>query len=281
MSENLHAVILAGGRGKRMGSLCNEIPKPFLPFAGSHRVIDFCLSNCLHSRIARIVVMVDYQRKCVTEYLQSWQASTCYPSDMVVLPPQKGSYSGTANAVFQNLQTLSRHNGPVLIMAADHIYKMDYRKMLAFHENTNADLTIAVIPVPWENASQFGILTADKTGHITAFAEKPVMPQSNLASMGIYIFKRSKLFQRLFEDAVSLDSAHDFGRSIIQSMVGRDRVFAYQFSGYWRDIGTVKGYYAANMEVLDNAASLCLEDDWPVFTSTVNAPSLLVYAAKK
>ncbi|MBI2860132.1 MAG: NTP transferase domain-containing protein [Chloroflexi bacterium] len=263
--EKVPAMILAGGRGKRMGVLCQERPKPALPFAGRFRVIDFSLSNCIHSGLGPVSVLVDYQRSSMVNYLQRWSLANGGDGGFKVLEPGDGCYLGTADAVYQNLAWLQAVDaGEVIIAAADHVYKMDYRKMLEFHRRSGADATVAVISVPIEQAHRFGIVNAGADGRITGFQEKPFLPRSNLVSMGIYIFDRRVLAQRLVEDAAQPDSPHDFGHAIIPAMVGRDRLFAYQFDGYWRDVGNAEAYYTAQMDLLSPQPAFSMNGSWSV-----------------
>lgn len=261
------ALILAGGRGKRMDILCHTRPKPALPFAGRFRVIDFSLSNCIHSRISNIAVLTDYQRSYMADYIRRWHRSNAGSTSCRVLEPRAGSYLGTADAVYQNLDYLSNHNADtVLVLAGDHVYKFDYRKMLDFHRETDADVTVGVIPVPLEETHRFGTVTLDASGRITGFQEKSPISRSNLASMGIYVFNSRVLAKRLIEDANDPTSRHDFGHSLLPDMVKRDRVFAYRFEGYWQDIGTVEAYYEANMELTKEQPCFNLNSVAPVMT---------------
>jgi glucose-1-phosphate adenylyltransferase len=246
--KNTVAMILAGGRGKRMDILCHGRSKPVLPYAGMWRVIDFSLSNCLHSGISNIAALIDYQRQCTAEYLQEWSTSNTGGSSLHILEPKLDSYKGTSDAVYQNLDYL-RDSDPeaVLVLAGDHIYKMDFRKMLDFHQQKKADVTVGVIRVPIQQANRFGITTLDADSRITDFVEKPHHPTSNLASMGIYIFKPEVLIEHLIEDNAQPASLHDFGYALIPQMVMWNKVFAYEFNGYWRDIGTIDSYHEANM----------------------------------
>ncbi len=261
------AIILAGGRGKRMELLCHLRPKPALPFAGKLRVIDFSLSNCRHSQIEDVAVLVDYQRNYMVDYLREWAISNLQSTDFTVLPPAAGSYTGTAGAVCRNLGYLrSRPGDRVLILAGDHIYRMDYRKMLAFHESVNAEVTVGVARVPIEEAHRFGTACVDGQGKIRGFVEKPLNPTSTLASMGIYVFDKDILIERLVEDDSIPGSLHDFGYSVLPRMVEHNRVFAYEFTGYWQDIGTVEAYYRANMELLVASPRFSLDSSWPVLS---------------
>lgn len=264
---NISAVVLAGGKGSRMDILCQTRAKPVLPFAGAYRVIDFSLSNCVNSGISDISILVDHQRQCVSGYLENSSFTTKFQRPLRILEPVAGSYSGTANAVFQNLGHIeSVGSDAVLVLAGDHVYRMDYRKMLAFHEQSGADVTIGVVPVPPGEASRFGIVKADSQGRILEFVEKPLVPQGNLASMGIYIFNRSVLALTLTEDSTRESSVHDFGRSIIPGMLNRFNVFAYQFTGYWQDIGTIDSYYHANLDLNRESAGLFLNGNWPIIS---------------
>jgi glucose-1-phosphate adenylyltransferase len=266
------AVIMAGGRGKRMDVLCHIRPKPALPFAGRFNVIDFTLSNCIYSGINDIAILTDYQRSYMARYLREWGLSNAV-RPFHTLEPKTGSYEGTADAVFQNLPYLNKLNAQnVLILAGDHVYKMDYREMIAFHEQTKAAVTVGVIRVPIEEAHRFGTVTLGDSGEILEFVEKSKNSLSNLASMGIYIFNRDILAQRLAEDAVRPDSPHDFGYAILPGMVGRNTVNAYEFTGYWQDIGTPQAYYAANMELVCAQPRFSLDGTQPVLTQCLNLP---------
>ncbi len=244
-------IILAGGRGRRMDILCYLRPKPALPFAGRLHVIDFVLTNCIRSQVKDIGILVDYQRSYMADYLGKWSAANATGCRISVFQPKAGSYAGTADAVYQNLACLQGQTGDkVLILAGDHVYKMDYRSLLAFHEKVQADVTVGVIRVPIEAARRFGTVAIDAGNRIKEFVEKSSSPLGSLASMGIYVFNKDVLIHRLVEDAALKDSPHDFGYAILPGMVKRDRVFAYEFNGYWQDIGTVESYYQANMELL-------------------------------
>jgi glucose-1-phosphate adenylyltransferase len=264
--SNIAAMILAGGRGKRMGMLCYDRPKPILPFAGRFRVIDFTLSNCIHSQIKNIAVLADYQRTNMMNYLRGWGN---YNSSISLhfLEPKDGSYKGTADAVYQNLDFLKKHGSEItLILAGDHIYKMDYRKLIDFHIKTGADATIGVTPIPIEKAHQFGIAQVCDDGRLVKFVEKPNYPESNLVSMGIYVFNTDVLIKRLAADAVEQDSPHDFGYAIMPQMVQMDRLYAYKYGDFWQDIGTIEAYYATNMMLLALKSPFSLNGEWPIFT---------------
>jgi glucose-1-phosphate adenylyltransferase len=266
---NTAAIILAGGPGKRMDIFCHQRPKPTLPFAGNYRVVDFTLSNCLNSQLENIAVLVDYQRSSMTEYLNKWSAANNRLDILSVLQPRNGSYRGTADAVYQNLNYIQKINSSrVLILAGDHIYKMDYRKMLAFHDSVKADVTVGTVRVPMKQANRFGTLTIDSGGRINEFVEKSSSPQSNLASMGIYIFNTNTLTRCLTEDSRIQESPHDFGYAIFPKIIKHSRVFAYEFKDYWQDIGTVEAYYEANMEILKPQSSFNLVQNWPIYTNS-------------
>jgi len=269
------AVILAGGQGKRMGILCQYRPKPALPFAGRFRVIDFSLSNCIHSGIDNIAVLIDFWCQIIADYLDggvSWLPID--PEKLHILEPKTDSYKGTADAVYQNREYLRRSEADrILILAGDHVYKMDYRKMLAFHEQVAADVTVGVVSVPIEQAHRFGMVNVSAEGRIIDFAEKPRIPATNLASMGIYIFNREVLLERLAEDAAQPSSPHDFGYAVIPKVVASDNVFAYEFNSYWQDIGTPGAYYEANMELTHEMPSFSLDGKWHVFTKDNSLPS--------
>jgi glucose-1-phosphate adenylyltransferase len=273
MVKNEVALILAGGRGKRMDILCYQRPKPVLPFAGKFRVIDFTTSNCIHSQISDIAVLVDYQRGDMTEYLSEWHALNGSAVGLSILPPKFDSYAGTADAVYQNLDYLDKQDSDTaLILAGDHIYKMDYSKMMNFHHKVEADVTVGVARVPVEEASRLGTVTIDSASRINEFKEKSSASQSNLASMGIYIFNKGLLAKRLEEDAREPGSLHDFGYNILPRIVKTDRVFAYEFKGYWHDIGTVEAYYEANMGLLVPRPRFTLDSDWPILHETSMLP---------
>jgi len=259
------AVILAGGRGRRMDVLCQRTAKPVLPFAGTTRVIDFTLSNCIHSMIEDIAILTDYNREILARYLNKWTSSSEKSEKLHILEPGNSSYFGTADAVYQNIDFLEKHAADlVLVLAGDHVYKMDYRKMVAYHRQTGADATVAVIPVPIEHAHRFGILSIEDNNRIIDFKEKPELPRSNLASMGIYVFNKRVLIDRLIEDAALSNSPHDFGHAIIPEMVRRDKITGYRFNGYWRDIGTPQSYFESNMEQLPRTSAFSLDGNWPI-----------------
>jgi glucose-1-phosphate adenylyltransferase len=222
-----------------------------------------------------MTVMVDYQRDHMADYLGQWGAANAGLTNIFVLQPEAGSYAGTADAVYQNLSYLNAQSGDkLLVLAGDHIYRMDYRDMIAFHEKVNADATVGVIRVPIEEAHRFGTVVTDAQGRIQEFVEKSSSPSSNLASMGIYVFNKDVISKRLVEDAGKSDSPHDFGYAILPEMVKRDRVFTYEFNGYWQDIGTVEAYYQANMELLVSRPRFSLDSNWPILGENSAPPAL-------
>ena len=272
--NRLAATILAGGKGTRMDIFCQVRPKPALSFAGKYRFIDFNLSNCIHSQVRDIALLVDYKREQLTDYIQQWQNENTSKSNVKMLAPENdGTYTGTANAMYQNLDYLREIAADrILIMPSDHVYKMDYRKMLAFHEKAKADVTVGVVPVPIEEAHRFGTMTLRDDGYVVEYIEKPDVPRSNMVSMGIYIFNKDILIQRLLEDAAEADSLHDFGYSVIPGMVGNDNVYAYKYEGFWRDVGTIDTYYATSLEMASNNPPFTLGGNWPILTCSSNSP---------
>jgi glucose-1-phosphate adenylyltransferase len=268
------AIILAGGQSTRMDVLCYVRPKPVLPFAGIYRVIDFSLSNCIHSHIKHIAVLTDYQRSLMMDYIRSWSLANTSQGSIQIFEPRGSNYLGTADAIYQNLDHLLKSDADiVLVLAADHVYKMDYREMLCLHKKTKADATVGVVPVAIDDAHRFGIVTIDSESRIVDFIEKPSVPQSNLASMGIYAFNKRVLIERLIKDGAQNESLHDFGNSIIPAMVRQGNVFAYRFNGYWRDIGTIEAFYEANMELIRQKPLLGFNGTWPIFTTENNNQS--------
>ena len=276
------AMLLAGGQGSRLYALTKKLAKPAVPFGGKYRIIDFPLSNCVNSGIDTVGILTQYQPLLLNEYIgngQPWDLDRLY-GGVHVLPPYQtatGSdwYKGTANAIYQNINFIERYDPEyVLILSGDHIYKMDYGKMLEFHKDSNADCTIAVLEVPWEEASRFGIMTADENNVITKFEEKPKEPKSNLASMGIYIFTWEKLRKYLTEDEADKTSSNDFGKNIIPNMLAdQQRMVAYPFEGYWKDVGTIDSLWDANMDMLSTETSIDLYDqEWPIYARTPTKP---------
>ena len=250
------AMLLAGGQGSRLGALTSNVAKPAVSFGGKFRIIDFALSNCANSGINTVGVLTQYRPYLLHSYIGTGEAWNLDErgGGVAILPPfatQTGGawYEGTADAVTQNLGYIETNDPEyVLILSGDQLYRMDYADMLATHKKNNADLTIAVMPVPWEEASRFGILTADPDGRITKFTEKPEKPDSNLASMGIYIFNADLLVETLKEDANDQNSAHDFGGNIIPKLLDDGkRLFTYKFEGFWRDVGTISSYHETSI----------------------------------
>lgn len=276
------AMLLAGGQGSRLYTLTKNLAKPAVPFGGKYRIIDFPLSNCVNSGIDTVGVLTQYQPLVLNEYIGSGQPWDLDRQDggVFVLPPyQKSSgsdwYTGTANAIYQNLPFIDRYDPEyVLILSGDHIYKMNYEKMLKFHKAKQADCTIAVLQVPMEEASRFGIMNAEEDGKVYEFEEKPENPKSNLASMGIYIFTWKKLRQYLEQDAATPGSANDFGKNIIPAMLASgERMYAYAFDGYWKDVGTIDSLWEANMDLLDPKVPLSLYDpDWKIYARNPALP---------
>ena len=273
--QEVVAMLLAGGQGSRLYALTRDIAKPAVPFGGKYRIIDFPLSNCVNSGIDTVGVLTQYQPLQLNEYLgngQPWDLDRIHGGVYVLPPYQKIAnsdwYTGTANAIYQNINFINRYAPEyVVILSGDHIYKMDYSKMLEFHKEKQADCTIAVMEVPWEEASRFGIMACDEDKKIYEFAEKPKEPKSNLASMGIYIFTWSKLKKYLEEDEANPESENDFGKNVIPAMLQNgERMYAYAFQGYWKDVGTIDSLWEANMDLLDPNVPLDLYDDaWKIY----------------
>ncbi len=269
------AMLLAGGQGSRLGILTSDVAKPAIPYGGKYRIIDFPLSNCTNSGIDVVGVLTQYRPLLLNAYIGSgspWDLDLAH-GGVYVLPPyvtgKSGEwYSGTANAIYQNIQFIEQFNTDyVLILSGDHIYKMDYNKMLQFHIQNEADCTIAVREVPWEEASRFGIMNTNEDNSISEFEEKPAHPKSNKASMGVYIFTWEKLRQYLVADAEDPNSANDFGKNIIPKMLGdQQRMFAYDFKGYWKDVGTIESLWEANMDLLTLPMPIDLYDTkWRIY----------------
>lgn len=273
-SKEMIAMLLAGGQGSRLGVLTSDMAKPAVAFGGKYRIIDFPLSNCINSGIDTVGVLTQYQPLVLNSHIGigiPWDLDR-NNGGVSVLPPYERSgnadwYSGTANAIYQNLNYIDNYDPDyVLILSGDHIYKMDYEAMLDFHKQTHADVTIAAIPVPMEEASRFGIVIADEKKQITEFEEKPENPRSNLASMGIYIFSWSVLREALI--TMRDQSNCDFGKHIIPYCFNEGmRIFAYEFNGYWKDVGTLQSYWEANMELVDLIPEFNLyEEFWKIYT---------------
>lgn len=281
--KNMVAMILAGGQGSRLGLMTKQMAKPAVPFGGKYRIIDFALSNCCNSGIDTVGILTQYKPQVLNAHIgigTPWDFDRVH-GGVATLPPYMTEvggdwYKGTANAIYQNMDFMEKYNPAyVLILSGDHIYKMDYRKMLKYHIDTKADATIAVIDVPLSEASRFGIMNTNKDGVIESFEEKPAQPKSTLASMGIYIFTYEKLKKYLIADAEDKNSDNDFGKNIIPSMLANgEKMVAYSFAGYWKDVGTVESYWEAHMDLLsaDNDVKL-FETDWKIYTSTEARPS--------
>ena len=276
-------MLLAGGQGSRLKALTSKVAKPAVPFGGKYRIIDFPLSNCVNSGIDTVGVLTQYKPLELNAYLGNGQSWDLDRSDggVHVLPPYLGEgeqgswYKGTANAIFQNLDFTESYDPEyVLILSGDHIYKMDYSKMLDLHKKAGAACTISVMEVPWEEAPRFGILNVKDGDAIYEFEEKPKNPKSNLASMGIYIFTWSKLRQYLIADEKDEKSSNDFGKNIIPAMLGAGEVMmAYRFQGYWKDVGTIDSLWDANMDMLSSNSGMDLYDtEWPIFARSAVQP---------
>lgn len=279
MRNNMMAMILAGGRGSRLLELTKNVAKPAVYYGGKYRIIDFPLSNCANSGVEVVGVLTQYESVFLNSYCaqdQRWGLDT-KDSGVYVLPPREkdsgfGLYRGTADAITQNIDFIDNVDPEyVLILSGDHIYKMDYAKMLEFHQQHQADLTIAVLEVPLQEASRFGIMVTNKEDQIVEFQEKPEKPSSNLASMGIYIFNWKLLRKYLTDDEKNEKSSHDFGKDIIPTMLEeKKRIFAYHFKGYWKDVGTITSLWQANMDLLDEKNKLDLSDNsWKIYTEDV------------
>ncbi len=276
------AMLLAGGQGSRLGVLTKSIAKPAVPYGGNYRIIDFPLSNCVNSGIYTVGVLTQYQPLVLNDYLgngQPWDLDRINGGVHVLSPYEAigGAewYKGTANAIYQNINFIEKYEPEyVVILSGDHIYKMDYAKMVDFHKKNNADCTIAVLEVPWEEASRFGILATDENDKIYEFAEKPAEPKSNKASMGVYVFSWDKLKKYLTEDEADPNSSNDFGKNIIPKMLGDgQRMFAFPFKGYWKDVGTIESLWEANLDIINPNVDLDLSDkSWRIYSRNPMAP---------
>ena len=279
--RNVAAVILAGGQGERLSVLSAQRAKPAVPFAGKYRIIDFTLSNCVNSGIYRAAVLTQYRPHSLNDHIgigRPWDLDRMRGGVRMLQPylGRKGSdwYKGTADAVYQNLSALADWRADtMLILSGDHVYKMDYNTMLAFHEERKAEATVAVMQVPMEEAHRFGTLVTAHDGRVIGFEEKPPQPRSNLISMGVYVFDRDVLVRRLEEDARVPGSKRDFGRDIVPRMVQMDRVYAFAFKGYWRDVGTIQSYWESNMGLLNEPPDFDLYDtDCVIHTRSEERP---------
>lgn len=276
------AMLLAGGQGSRLGILTKNIAKPAVPYGGKYRIIDFPLSNCANSGIDTVGVLTQYQPLVLNDYIgngRSWDLDRSDGGVHILSPYQQieGTewYKGTANAIYQNINFIDRYNPEyVAVLSGDHIYKMDYAKMLAYHKKKDAACTIAMLEVPWEEASRFGLMFVNDDGSIAEFEEKPKNPRSNKASMGVYIFTWEKLRRYLIEDEAKPDSKNDFGHDVIPAMHNAgERMFAYLFDGYWKDVGTIDSLWEANLDLLNPKVNLDLSDEsWRIYSKSAIAP---------
>ncbi|MEG1004615.1 MAG: glucose-1-phosphate adenylyltransferase [Clostridium sp.] len=283
VNKEIVAMVLAGGQGSRLGVLTKNLAKPAVPFGGKYRIIDFPLSNCANSGIYTVGVLTQYKPLELNSHIgigDVWDLDR-RDGGVAILPPyqeEKGGdwYKGTANAIYQNIEYIDRYNPEyVLILSGDHIYKMDYDKMLEFHKKKNSDVTIAVIEVTMEEATRFGIMNTREDLSIYEFEEKPENPKSNKASMGVYIFNWKVLKKYLKEDELDNFSSNDFGKNIIPKMLGDNRrMVAYPFKGYWKDVGTIDSLWEANMDLLRNENELVLNDvDWKIYSRNPVRPA--------
>ena len=273
--QEVVAMLLAGGRGSRLGVLTKNLAKPAVPFGGKYRIIDFPLSNCVNSGIETVGVLTQYQPLELNEYIgsgQPWDLDSMNAGVHILQPYEQSSgsdwYKGTANAIYQNIPFIERYNPDyVVVLSGDHIYKMDYSKMIAYHKEHDAACTIAVYEVPMEEASRFGILNTNPDGSIYEFDEKPAVPKSNKASMGIYVFSWKKLRAYLEADEKDPNSSNDFGKDVLPTMLNAgERMFAYRFEGYWKDVGTIESLWEANMDLLSVPMPIDLHDKkWRIY----------------
>ena len=283
MEKEMIAMLLAGGQGSRLYALTEKLAKPAVPFGGKYRIIDFPLSNCVNSGIDTVGILTQYQPLVLNEYIgngQPWDLDRLHGGVHVLPPYQKASgsdwYKGTANAICQNISFIERYNPKyVIILSGDQICKQDYSDFLRFHKEKNAEFSVAVMEVPWEEASRFGLMVADETDRITEFQEKPKEPKSNLASMGIYIFNWDILKKYLLEDDADPNSENDFGNNIIPNLLKDGRnMYAYHFDGYWKDVGTISSLWEANMEVLDpeHSGIDLFDENWKIYSRNSALP---------
>ncbi len=281
--QRVVAMILAGGQGSRLGVLTESVAKPAVPFGSRYRIIDFPLSNCTNSGIEAVGVLTQYQPLELNAYIgngHSWDLDR-NNGGAFILPPYQSSgrsdwYKGTANAIYQNMPFIEQYRPEyVLILSGDHIYKMNYGKMVDFHEENNADATIAVLEVPWEETHRFGIMNTDENHVITDFVEKPAKAESNLASMGVYCFTWDVLREALIDDEDDKKSSNDFGKNVIPAMLAaKKRLMAYRFAGYWKDVGTISSLWESNMDLLDSPDQIDLHDaSWRIYSRNPIRPS--------
>lgn len=275
------AMLLAGGQGSRLFALTKKIAKPAVPFGGKYRIIDFTLSNCTNSGIDTIGILTQYEPHSLHSYVgngQPWDLDKQNGGLYILSPYQHDGYSewykGTANAIYQNIKFVDSFEPEyVLVLSGDHVYKMDYSKMLAYHKKKKADCTVAVIDVPLEEAHRFGIMDTSHDGSITSFEEKPEEPKSTLASMGIYIFNWKKLKEYLIKDNETPESKNDFGRDIIPTMLKEgNKMYAYAFDGYWKDVGTIESLWETNMDMISKDSLDLLDDSWKIYSKCSNLP---------
>ena len=281
-ANNTAAMLLAGGQGSRLKALTREMAKPVVPFGGKYRIIDFALSNATNSEIKDIGVLTQYKPQLLNEHLgigAAWDYDRNFGGLRILTPyyTEEGGrwFEGTASAIYENINYLDEVNPEyVLILSGDHIYKMDYRDLLDVHKQKGADCTIAVMEVDWDEASRFGIMNTDEDDKIVEFEEKPENPKSNLASMGIYVFNWKVLRKELIEDYENKESTNDFGHDIIPKMLNQGSpLYVYKFDGYWKDVGTVKSFWQANLDLIDPENELNIYDDnWRIYTKSLNLP---------
>ena len=285
------AMLLAGGQGSRLGILTKNIAKPAVPYGGKYRIIDFPLSNCVNSGITTVGVLTQYQPLELNDYIgngQAWDLDRANGGVHILSPYQqiKGTewYKGTANAIYQNINFIDRYNPEyVVILSGDHIYKMDYNKMLEYHKEKGASCTIAMLEVSWEEASRFGLMILNDDNSIKEFEEKPKNPRSNKASMGVYVFTWSKLRQYLIDDEADPNSSNDFGKNVIPKMHSDgEPMYAYLFDGYWKDVGTIDSLWEANLDLLNPKVDLDLSDtSWRIYAKTPVSPPHYISANAK
>lgn len=278
----VRAVILAGGEGTRLGVLTAKRTKPAVPFGGKYRIIDFPLSNCVNSNIIDVMIVAQYRPHSLIEHIGAggpWDLNRDFTGGVRIYTPFRASapswFVGTADAIQQNFTFIKRGDPDLaLILSGDHIYTMDYSQLIDYHISKRADVTMATMPVPLEEASRFGVVKTDASSRVTSFVEKPVNPPSNLINMGIYVFNLSTLNNALWEDHLDKDSSHDFGKDILPKLIGTGtNVFAYQYQGYWVDVGTIKSYWQSHMDLLDTPPKLDLYNrNWIIHTRTEERP---------
>ncbi|WP_458122205.1 glucose-1-phosphate adenylyltransferase [Paenibacillus sp. Z6-24] len=273
------AMLLAGGEGRRLAPLTSIVAKPAVPFGGDYKIIDFPLSNCVNSGIDTVGVLTQYEAESLHDHIgqgDSWSTDALKMNITLLSSETTGEYMGTADAIYKNLEYIDALDPKdVLVLSGDHIYHMDYSEMLQYHQEHNAKATLSVVEVPWEEASRFGVMSVDDSMTITKFSEKPADPESNLASMGIYVFDWQYLRQHLVADAEKANSNRDFGKDIIPQMLADDeKVVAYEFLGYWRDVGTINSLWEAHMDILSHSKQFELKrSEWPMFSADLDIVS--------